>query len=433
MYEQQKPKFAIIAGAIGVVVVIILIAIVAMSSGKKTEEKPVAAVSTTTLKNTAPTSPPIVQHTLATTSADLSKLVVKESILRSTNGGDSFSPYFTISTSEVIGLANVLSITFHPKTQGKVVVSSYEDGLFSKSEDKNTWDIIPFPPKKIYSFILDRKNPEERMFASGVVEGNGRIFRTEDGGESWKAVYVEPGLSSTVTALSQNPRNVNIIYSGTSQGTVVKSVDGGNTWKNIGNKLSGIIKYISFDAKKPAVVYLLSLQKKVYYSSNEGATWIDWEDAKAKEVAALYAKATELSRAGDKNGGAAVRAQADELKKRNLENKMPAGINLIVSDPSISGTLYAGTKSGLYRSTDLGKYWTALDIIESAKGFPIRSLDVNPKNSKEVVFVAGKAFYKTINGGTTWSVTPLSSDRNASFVVYDPFDVNTFYVGVSSI
>ena len=136
---------------------------------------------------------------------------------------------------------------------------------------------------------------------------------------------------------------------------------------------------------------------------------------------------------GDKGGATNLKKQADALKMKNAENKMPASINLIVADPEISGTLYAGTKSGLFRSKDFGKYWFELDIIESAKGFPIRSIAINPKNSKELVFVSGKAFYKSINDGTTWSVTPLSSDRTASFVAYDPFEINTFYVGVSSI
>lgn len=271
------------------------------------------------------------------------------------------------------------------------------------------------------------------MFASGVVEGNGRIFRTNDGGETWKAVYVEPGQSSTITALSQNPRNTNTIYSGTSQGTIVKSIDGGNTWKNSGGQISGLIKYISFDAAKPLVVYLLSFQKKMYYSPDEGGKWVDWEQEKADEVAALYKQANDLTKQGNRAGADSFRKKADALKQRNTENKMPNGINLIVTDPKISGTIYAGTNSGLFRSKDFGKYWSELDIIKSAKSYPIRSIAINPKDSKEVVFVAGKAFYKSQNSGSTWSVTPLNSDRTASFVAYDPFDLNSLFVGVSSI
>jgi|GEM_PF-431536 len=430
MLEEKKPAWLVVAGIIGLVVFIIIGAILLFTDKK---EAPVETQVPENVPVESTSTPPVATIKVVATSTDLVKIIDKDSILKSTDGGDSFSPYFKISTNNLVGVANVLGITFHPTQSGRVVVGSLEDGLFFKNTGEDVWGPIIFPPKKIYSFILDKKEPNQRMFASGVVDGNGRIFRTNDGGESWKAVYVEPGQASTVTALSQNPRSTNIIYAGTSLGTVIKSVDGGNTWKNVGNKITGLIKDISFDATKTAVVYLLSYQKKSYYSPDEGARWIDWEVAKAAEVAELTKRSSEASRAGDKSGAATLKAQADALRKKNLTNKMPAGINLIVADPSISGTIYAGTKSGLFRSKDFGKYWGEVEIIESAKGFPIRSIAVNPKNSKELVFVSGKAFYKSQNSGVTWAVTPLSSERTASFVAYDPFDLNSFYVGVSSI
>lgn len=425
MIEEQKSKLVVIVGVIAMIVIILAVVVV-MFIYKKNPAPDVAPTQTVS-------TPQPVAVKAVPSNKDLIKIINKDSILRSTDAGDTFAPYFKISTSEQIGLANVLAITFHPLVQGRIIVGSYEDGLFSKNTEGDTWDIISFPPKKIYSFILDKNNPDQRMFASGVVEGNGRIFRTNDGGETWKAVYVEPGQSSTITALSQNPRNTNTIYSGTSQGTIVKSIDGGNTWKNSGGQISGLIKYISFDAAKPLAVYLLSFQKKMYYSPNEGGKWIDWEQEKADEVTALYKQANDLAKQGNKAGADSFRKKADALKQRNTENKMPNGINLIVADPKISGTIYAGTNSGLFRSKDFGKYWSELDIIKSAKSYPIRSIAINPKDSKEVVFVAGKAFYKSRNSGSTWSVTPLNSDRTASFVAYDPFDPNSLFIGVSSI
>ncbi len=429
MLEDKKPKWIIVAGVIGIIIIVLIGVVLLFTNKESKDDSNVAGVVSTI----ATTSTPMVPKKVVATSTDLIKIINKDSILRSTDGGDSFNPYFKVSSTEKVGVANVLGITFHPIISGRIIVGSLEDGLFFKNTDEDIWNTITFPPKKIFSFILDKKEPDLRMFASGVVDGNGRIFRTNDGGETWKAVYVEPGQASTVSSLSQNQRNPNIIYSGTSLGTVVKSIDGGGTWRNVGNKIAGVIKDISFDSAKASVVYLLSFQKKMYYSPDEGDTWIDWEVAKVAEVAALLKRASEATREGDKVGALNLKKQADALKKKNAENKMPASINLIVTDPKISGTLYAGTKNGLFRSKDFGKYWFELDIIESAKGFPIRGVAINPKNSNELVFVSGKAFYKSINGGATWSVTPLSSDRTASFVAYDPFEPSTFYVGVSSI
>ena len=119
-----------------------------------------------------------------------------------------------------------------------------------------------------------------------------------------------------------------------------------------------------------------------------------------------------------------------KLSERNQANKMPTGIISIASDPTRSGVIYAGTSNGFFKSTDFGKYWTEINIIESAKKFPIRSIAVNPKNSEEIVFVSGKAFYKSIDSGQTWFVTGLTVDRGASFVSYDPFDSEYLFVGL---
>ena len=362
----------------------------------------------------------------------LVQIIDTDSILRSDNSGLDFTPYFKISTNGEIGLADVLSVTFHPKEEGNVTVTSVLDGLFNKKAESETWTPIVFPPKNIYSFILDKKDPDNRMFAAGVISGNGRVFRTDDGGDNWRAVYAEPGPKTTVTALSQRSRNTDVIFAGTSVGTLIKSLDGGSTWKNLGNEISGTIKNISFDSNRALAAYLLALKKAVYYSPDDGITWIDWEKEKPKEVSALKDLANISRKEGNISTYERLKAEAEILAERNKKDKRPSGILLIVTDPNISGVLYAGTSQGLYRSDSYGKYWTGLNIVESASKYPISSIAINPNDSDEIVFVSGKSFYKTKNNGETWSVTPLSADRSASFVAYDPFNVETIFIGLSS-
>lgn len=435
MIEEQKLKKWIMLAVGGVILFIIVAMVISAFTQKKEPKESMASAEVSPViqeDGTAELKP--ASSRVGTTSKDLVQVIDKESILMSTDSGETFASNFKIATTTTKNaFANVITINFHPLKKDHMIVTSYEDGLFSKTPEKDAWDIIEFPPQQIYSFILDKSDPEKKMFASGVVDNNGRVFRTIDGGETWKAVYVEPGSGTTITALSQDPRNTKTIYSGTSRGTIVKSVDGGSTWRNIGSKIDGIIRYISFDATRANVLYLLSLRQKMYYSSDKGATWIDWEKKKAEEVAELNAQANILAKEKNTEGAKALREQASALNLRNAKNKAPSGINLIVIDPRIAGTIYAGTGNGLFKSTDSGKYWTELDIIESAHGHSIQSIAINPKNPNEVVFVAGTAFYKTQNGGQTWSITPLSSDRPASFVAYDPYNVNTVYIGVSSI
>jgi len=210
----------------------------------------------------------------------------------------------------------------------------------------------------------------------------------------------------------------------------VKSVDSGETWANVGNEINGTVSDIAFDSTKSLVTYLLVFGQKVYYSSDGGVQWIDWEVEKQKEMADLQDRASRASSKGNRSEGDSIRNQVTNLSKRNQENEMPRGIVSIASDPTQSGVLYAGTNVGLFRSTDFGKYWEEINIIESAKAFPIRSIAVNPQDSKEIVFVAGKAFYKSIDGGVTWMTTGLNVDRGVSFITYDPFDPKYLFIGL---
>lgn len=340
----------------------------------------------------------------------------KDSVLRSVDGGETFEEYFDIVASKQIGAADVLSISFHPLIPDRIIVTTYDDGLFLNSENKNEWNSIDFPPEQIYSFILDQKSPDDRIFASGVIDQNGRIFRSENAGENWRVVYAEPGVKTYISALAQHPKDPDIMLAGSNTGTVIKSLDGGNTWKNVGEKIDGNLSTFTFDSTNRSFVYSLSYKNKIYHSYNGGNIWLNWEEEKEKEVKALREDS---------------RDKASELSKRNKDNRAPKGIVYILADPRKSGTIYAGTVSGLYRSTDFGKYWYKLNIIESAENFPIPSIAINKNDSDEIIFVAGKTFYKSTNRGDTWAVAPLDNSRSASFVAYDPFNSMTIFVGTS--
>lgn len=355
---------------------------------------------------------------------------VQGSLWKTADGGKSFEVKSRIDDKTSITKADILSIAYHPNSTGVIYVGSVDNGIFKTEDAGESWTPISFPPKRIYSFILDRKDPDNRMFASGVVDGWGKIFRTDNGGEKWDPVYTEPGQQAMVTALAQHWVDTNVIFAGTSTGTVVKSVDSGDTWKNVGNKIDGTIADFSFDSTRKMVTYLLTYGQKIFFSNDGGLTWLDWEEEKQKEVAVLQQRASAMSQASDQDGVTRLQKAAQALSERNQKNKMPVGIVSLATDPTDSGVLYAGTNTGFFRSPDFGKYWYEINIIESAKKFPIRSIAINPRDSKEIVFVAGKAFYKSIDYGETWAVTGLSVNRDASFVSYDPFDSKYLFVGL---
>jgi len=319
----------------------------------------------------------------------------KGSVWKSSDGGRSFQVRSSAGEGRVIDKADILSIAFHPTKPKSVILGTVDDGVFKTDDGGETWMPIEFPPKRIYSFIIDRSAPDSRMFVSGVVNGRGRIFRTDDDGANWREIYVEPGEQTFISSLAQDPRDSAKIYAGTSAGVLLESSDSGETWKNIGGISElGIVSAFAFDATDRSVVSILSFGNRPYRSSDSGKTW------------------------SDPTGG----------------NGVPSRPLSLVADPSRSGVLYLGTESsGIYRSVDSGKTWEKLNAIGSAESFPIRSIAVDPKDSSRIVFVSGRTVYLSVDDGSSWTVSALDSDRSAFVVAYDPFDSDFLFLGLRNM
>ncbi len=346
------------------------------------------------------------------------------SLWKSTDGGQAFVVQSRVDDKTSITKADVLALAFHPQDSRTIYAGTVDNGIFKTTNGGDSWVALPFPPKKIYSFILDKKQPDQRMFASGMLNNIGKIFRTDNSGTTWNEVYSEPGNQVVITALAQHESDTNVLFAGTSTGTVIKSTDGGDTWKNIGSVVDGPVTDIVFDAVKPFSLYALSFNKTLTYSPDGGKTWVDWEKVKQEEI--------QKRNASSKNGKAPA-VPTPEEQAAELAKQMPSALLAAVSDRKVSGRVYVSKLGGLYRSNDFGKHWEKLNIIESAEKFPIRSLAINPSDSNELVFAAGSAFYKTKNGGSTWAVVDLFVDRGVSVLAYDPSNPLLIYMGLRKL
>ncbi len=123
--------------------------------------------------------------------------------------------------------------------------------------------------------------------------------------------------------------------------------------------------------------------------------------------------------------------------------------NLTVQTLAISAsnpnTIYCGTSqtgagAGIYKSTDAGGTWSQINtgIVETSLG--IQALAVNQTNP-DIAYAAvfdglvdsPQGFYKTTNGGTTWSPanTGMGTVKNILSIIINPLNSNELYCGTS--
>src|SRR5581483_3751488 len=112
-----------------------------------------------------------------------------------------------------------------------------------------------------------------------------------------------------------------------------------------------------------------------------------------------------------------------------------AYLQAIAFDPATPNTMYAGTRGGgVFKKTDGGSPWISINrrILgptdsTTPDGRWIYSIAVDPTNTQIVYAGGGGCFYRSLNGGQSWTL--LSSTVGAQSIAIDPNNSATLYVG----
>lgn len=143
------------------------------------------------------------------------------------NGGDGFQPLVDPTNTKVI---------YALSQRGYLVKSSSDANNFGyiasgiPNSDRNNWDT---------PIILDPKKPNT------IFMGTQRVWRSKQGGQNWQPISpdltngpVQTNLSfATITSIDVSTINSDIIIAGTDDGNVWITMDGGNNWTKVSENL----------------------------------------------------------------------------------------------------------------------------------------------------------------------------------------------------
>lgn len=221
-------------------------------------------------------------------------------IFKTTNGGMKWVPIFerqgTISVGDIAlepGNPDVVWVgTGEANTRNSV---SFGDGVYKSTDGGKTWKHLGLKETNTISkIVIHPKNPDIVYVAAvgrfwGSNEERG-VFMTTDGGKTWqKTLYIDDKHGAS--DLEIDPVNPNIVYagmwrferkpwtftSGSEQGGVFRSLDGGRTWSKVTTGLPKLIGRIGLAvaASNPNVVYAILESKDgtLYRSDDKGETF----------------------------------------------------------------------------------------------------------------------------------------------------------------
>jgi hypothetical protein len=94
-------------------------------------------------------------------------------------------------------------------------------------------------------------------------------------------------------------------------------------------------------------------------------------------------------------------------------------------------TVYASTDYGVCKTTDGGASWSAVNSGLPAVSYYVSSLAIDPASSQTVYLGTSLGLYKSINGGGSWS--KINNALDISSLAIDPVTPQTVYAGSSNI
>ena len=208
----------------------------------------------------------------------------------------------------------------------------------------------------------------------------GRIFKTEDGGLTFKEVYTAARPNYAVFTVKLDPRRPNIVWAGTGEGLLLKSQDYGETWK-LAQEFKGIINGLIINPANPSQMLVSTRRNGVFTTWDGGATWVDESEGLSK-----YPKA------------------------KNIE---------MVAWDSATGQIYLGTWYGLLKSADGGVNWKEVGLVFPSDALPVLAVAFG-QNSRDIYVSAKTYVFSTQDGGNFWKVRQLGAAKVVRTLAVEP-------------
>jgi len=205
-----------------------------------------------------------------------------------------------------------------------------------------------------------------------------RLYQTTDCGRFWDYKLIEQGNPQIINTLAIDSYSPENIYVGTANNGLFKSEDGGYSWRNLKYYDSPVVKILVSD-QDTRIIYVITLNSGTFRSLDAGATW--------EEITKNIQSAMEDDKI-DKNCGN-VKAYKNLIFDPKNNSRLLYATNCLMEttdqgnswtqiklltkpgDTNIYGLaisyennqeIYYGTKTTLYRTEDNGQNWITKDL-----------------------------------------------------------------------
>ncbi|MEO8381347.1 MAG: sialidase [Acidobacteriota bacterium] len=302
---------------------------------------------------------------------------------------------------------------FVDPTDPDYIYAEYQGGTIGRVNRKTheIRDIKPLPAYKEGKLRFNWNAPIHVSKTGAVYLGAQVLFRTKDQGQTWERISPDlttndpqkqkqelsggvtvdnsaAEMHTTIYAISESPKNENVIWVGTDDGNLQITRDGGKNWTNVAGNIAGLprnawVSYVDaghFDAGTAYATFDLhtfgDLRPYAYRTTDYGKSWVSVIGSDAP-----------------------VRGYAHVLRE-DLVNR---------------DLLFLGTEFGLWISLDGGAQWAQYkggDLPNVA----VRDLVVHPRDNDLIIATHGRGIWIVDDITPLRALTPEVLQKDIAFV-----------------
>lgn len=322
------------------------------------------------------------------------------------------------------------TVSVHPDDPDEVVFGSVR--LYRSRDGGETFRSlsgVPYVDEQL--LVLDTARGADALYLAN----DGGVHRTTDAGDSWTSLASNLAVIQFYRGIALHPSDPGVTLGGTQDQGTLRSSPGSMVWTQV---IGGDGGYNAFDAEDPDTWY-----GEVY--------WIPgWSTGGPRKNGRLATRGMDLTEPGlflpplvmdpvdsrrlyfGTRSLYRTEDAAENWKRIYRTSSDDEVITAIAPAPSDPNTVYAGVLHGQVVVTrDGGRTWN------SGSGLPdrfIRDLAVHPDDPRQAYAVAGGFLtghvFHTLDGGRSWQDrTGGLPDHPVHAVLYDPVDPEAVYIG----
>lgn len=238
------------------------------------------------------------------------------------------------------------------------------------------------------------------------------LFRSRDKGESWEKISPDlttndkskqaqgqsGGLSvdnssaenhTTIYAISESPKNKDVIWVGTDDGNLQVTRDGGAKWTNVAAKVQGVPpgSWVSYVDASPTA---------------EGTAFVTFDNHHNGDMKPYVYKTTDFGQTWTALAGEPMNGYAHVVRQ----------------DPVNPNLLFAGTELGLWVSLDGGAKWVR--FTGNLPKVAVRDLAIHPRESDLLIATHGRGLYAVDDISPLRGLTPEVLEADAALLPSRP-------------